>query len=294
MRYVVGYGSNQLGIDGISLASTLARSSGATLSLVTVLPDDAPSFHIYSPDRAFNEELADQGREWLEDGLSRIPEDLASEGHLRRAGSITAGLIAEATDPERGAEADLIVVGTSKRVKVGRLGLGSLADALLHASPVPVALAPVGYVAQPRITRVTCATGTRPGAEELLEVAIRSAAAWRVPLRLMSLVAVGEDGSDERRREWVGHAERHVRELTGKVVGRLPAECPVDSVVGSGGSLKEAVGGLDFSAGEVVMVGSSRLAQSKRLFLGQTASKIMRALPVPMIVVPRDYELPAA
>jgi len=36
------------------------------------------------------------------------------------------------------------------------------------------------------------------------------------------------------------------------------------------------------------MIGSSRLAQPRRLFLGHTASKIMRALPVPMIVWPRD------
>jgi nucleotide-binding universal stress UspA family protein len=34
-------------------------------------------------------------------------------------------------------------------------------------------------------------------------------------------------------------------------------------------------------------VGSSRLAQPRRLFLGSTAAKILRELPVPMVVVPR-------
>jgi len=48
------------------------------------------------------------------------------------------------------------------------------------------------------------------------------------------------------------------------------------------------VQGLEFSDSEVVLIGSSRLAQPKRLFVGHSASKIMRALPVPMIVWPRD------
>ena len=82
MRYIVGYGPQQRGIDGINLASTLARSSGASLDLVVVLPDDAPTFHMYSPDHAYNTELRKQAGEWLADGLSQVPEDVPAEGHL--------------------------------------------------------------------------------------------------------------------------------------------------------------------------------------------------------------------
>jgi nucleotide-binding universal stress UspA family protein len=67
----------------------------------------------------------------------------------------------------------------------------------------------------------------------------------------------------------------------------LPAGAVVTSVVGHGESLEDAVGGLDFADSEVVLVGSSRLAQPKRLFLGQSASKIVRSLEVPIIVWPR-------
>ncbi|HWV50485.1 MAG TPA: universal stress protein, partial [Microbacterium sp.] len=44
---------------------------------------------------------------------------------------------------------------------------------------------------------------------------------------------------------------------------------------------------LGWLPGEVVLVGSSRLAQPRRLFLGSTAAKMLHELPVPMIVVPR-------
>jgi nucleotide-binding universal stress UspA family protein len=283
MRYVVGYGPRQRGVDGVNLAATLARSSGATLDLVSVLPSDAPTFHRYSPDQAFNAEVEEQGREWLQDGLSRVPEDVRAEAHLRRADSITQGLLDSAVDPERG-EAALIVIGTYHRVRSGRFGLGSLADALLHASAVPVALAPADYRAQPGVTRITCAVGTRPGNEVLFDNAVRLAGEWKVPLRLMSLVAVGE----ERRREWTHLAEQHAAALVDKARTGLPAEVPVTSVVGHGDSLEHAVEGLDFQDSEIVMIGSSRLAQPRRLFLGHSAGKIMRALPVPMIVWPRD------
>lgn len=285
MRYIVGYGPDQRGIDGINLAATLARSSGGTLGLVTVLPDDAPTFHMYSPDHAYNVELEKQGRQWLADGLARVPQGVPAEGHVRRAESIAEALIDEAEDPDRASGEDMIVVGTSHHVR-----LGSIADALLHAASVPVAMAPAEYEPHPVITRITCATGTREGHENLLDYAIRAAAAWGVPLRLMSLVAVGEHGSEERRQEWTDLAEFHVASLADKAAEKLPPECPVTTVVGHGRSLGGAVNALEFTASEIVMVGSSRLAQPKRLFLGRTANKIMHALRVPMIVVPRDYE----
>ncbi len=238
---------------------------------------------MYSPDHAFNAEVEDQGREWLQDGLAHVPDDVSAECHVRRADSVTEGLLDAAADRD-GGEAAMIVVGTRHRVRAGKFRLGSLADALLHASPVPVALAPAGYRYHPGITRLTCATGMQPGAEDLLANAIRLAAAWKVPLRLMSLVAVGEDS----REEWTALAEKHAVTLVDRAAAALPAECPVTSVIGHGKSLQKAVQGLDFADSEVVLIGSSRLAQPKRLFVGHSASKIMRALSVPMIVWPRD------
>ena len=292
MRYVVGYGPRQRGVHGINLAATLARSSGADLDLIAVLPSDAPTFHMYSPDHAYNAEVEEQGREWLADGLAHVPDGVRAEGHIRRSSSITQGLIDAATDTDGstdtdGGEAALIVVGNHHRVRTGRFGLGSLADALLHASSVPVALAPADYEPHPGISRITCATGMQPGTESLVDNAIRLANDWKVPLRLMSLVAVGEGGNAERRQEWTQLAEQHAATMVARAAAALPVDCPVTSVVGHGDSLEDAVQGLDFADSEIVLIGSSRLAQPKRLFLGHSASKIMRALPVPMIVWPR-------
>ncbi len=281
MRYVVGYGPRQRGVDGVNLAATLARSSGATLDLVAVLPSAAPTFHMYSPDHAFNQEVEEQGREWLDDGVARVPDGVPSESQLRHAESITNGLLDAANDPDRG-EAALIVIGTHHRVRAKRFGVGSLTDTLLHASPVPVALAPKGYQFHPGVSGITCAVGMAPGAEDVLANAIRLAGEWKVPLRVMSLVAVGE----ESRQQWTELATSHAATLATQAESTLGST--VTSVVGQGDSLGDAVRALDFAADEVVVIGSSRLAAPKRLFVGHSASKIIRALKVPLIVFPRD------
>ena len=47
---------------------------------------------------------------------------------------------------------------------------------------------------------------------------------------------------------------------------------------------------LSWEPGELAVVGSSRLAQPRRLFLGSTAAKMLHELPVPMVVVPRTTQ----
>ena len=291
MRYVVGYVPNQRGVDAVTLAATLAASRAATLDVVVVLPVDQATLDMYSPDHAYFTQLEKQGREWLDEALSHVPDGVTAAGRLVRSETITEGLIEAATDPAAGEEAGLIVIGAAHRGLRGRFTIGSVAGALLHSSPVPVALAPEEYEGQPALTRITCATGTRPGAEALLDVAITSAARRGIPLRLMSLVALGDTSADEHEGR-VASAEQHAARLAEKATAVLPAGS-VEVVVGRGDSLEDCVGALDFSPSEIVLVGSSRLAGPRRLFIGASASKMLRALPVPMVVVPREYEVPA-
>lgn len=110
-----------------------------------------------------------------------------------------------------------------------------------------------------------------------------------VPLRLVSLVAL--DLMPSRRRadpDALAEAAAHAQELLDTARARLPETVAVESVVATGPSVEEAVSGLDWQPGDVIVAGSSRLAAPRRLFLGSTAAKMMRVLAVPMIVVPRE------
>lgn len=294
MRYVVGYTPNKHGRDAVNLASTLAGTRGASLDVVVVLPKREQTFSMYSPDRAYHERLEEQGKEWLEQAMAMVPGSVSATARIRRAESIAEGLIEAATDADSAADdAALIAIGASHRGVRGRFTTGSIAAALLHSAPVPVALAPSGYQGYPAITRLTCATGTRQGADALLDVAIDSAAGRHVPLRIMSLVALGTVGISDDARLRIGAAEQHADVLADKAAAVLPPESPVTSVVGRGETVEDCVSELKFDDSEIVLVGSSRLAGPRRLFIGASANKMLRALPVPMIVVPRDYSAPS-
>ncbi len=64
----------------------------------------------------------------------------------------------------------------------------------------------------------------------------------------------------------------------------------VTSTVAEGSTIENAVEDLPWNEGEVVIIGSSRLAEHRKIFMGNTANKLLRALPVPLIVVPRSLD----
>lgn len=292
MRYVVGYAPDRRSADAVRLAATLASTSGAKLDIVAVLPMESLAYDSLSPDRSYQVELERRGYQWLEEALEFVPDGVQATGYLRRAASIVEGLMDAASDPELGEPAVMLSIGATHHGIQGRFTVGSVASGLLHAASAPVGLPPAGYSGHDAITRVTCALGTREGSEELLAVAVDTAARRGVPLRLMSLVALGAGRSnDVHGLAMAEKAEEHARRLAKKAAAELPETSPVTSVVGKGQSLEEAVQELDFESSEIVMVGSSRLAGPRQLFIGASARKMLHVLPVPMIVVPRDYHV---
>ncbi|WP_279402133.1 hypothetical protein [Arthrobacter sp. JCM 19049] len=56
-----------------------------------------------------------------------------------------------------------------------------------------------------------------------------------------------------------------------------------------GKTIEAAIEQLEWDESEIVLIGSSRLAERSTIFMGTTANKMLRALPVPMVVVPRYH-----
>lgn len=286
MRYVVGYTANARGHDAVHLAVALARNHDASLDLVLVIPEDSPFNAVYPPETGYNDILNEQAQRWLDEGLAQVPADVTARAHIRRGDSEAQTLIEVAV--EMGAAA--LVIGATTGGLFKRFTIGSVASALLHSSPVPVALAPHGYQRTEPITRLSCGFGTRPGADELLDVAVESARDRGLPLRLVSLLALdGGNSPGLADAAWVHAADRLAADQLAAVGGSAAATPEPEIVVAQGRTIEEAVDRLDWEDGEILLIGSSRLAQHRVTFLGSTANRILRALPVPMIVVPRDY-----
>lgn len=282
-RIVVGYTATTAGEDAVALGARLASASGSALDLVVVLPGDDRSV-ITPPDASYDRYLQGQAESWLADAQRLVPDGVLARPHIRFADSFAEGLVAAADE----FGASHIVVGAANGGLRGRHRLGSVATELLHSSDVPVVLAPEGSRRVDRatgVTRITAAVGTRPGADALLEEATSLATATGAELRLLSLVTVDLPASVDTGVIKVAGAAHADQVLTRARTALTGVDAEV--VVGQGDSIEDAVAHLSWEPGELAVVGSSRLAQPRRLFLGSTAAKMLHELPVPMIVVPR-------
>ncbi|WP_395244404.1 universal stress protein [Agromyces sp. MMS24-K17] len=284
-RVVVGYTANEAGADALALGARIARAAEALLEVVMVLPNEAHNA-LVPTEQGYERLLKAQSREWLAEASTAIGHDVEQALHIRYAESFAEGLIAAAHEFDAG----LIVIGAARGGLLGRMRIGTVANELLHSSDVPVVLAPAGARDEPistGVTRITAALGTRPGATALLDTALELVDATHAPLRLLSLVSIDlPDGLDPVLAALTGdvHADRVLDDAR----SRLPYGVEATAQVVRGDRIEDAVGDLDWHHGELVLVGSSRLAAPNRLFLGSTAAKMLHELPVPMVVVPRS------
>ncbi|GAA3531707.1 universal stress protein UspA [Aeromicrobium flavum] len=285
MRCLVGYTADGRGAEAIALAAALG-GPGAHLDLAIVLPEHTPFSAVYpGGDHGYSSILAETVAAWADEALALVPDGLTARVLARAVSSPAEGLIALAQ--ETGAQ--VIVLGGRKRHVAGFFAPGSVASALLHSSPVPVAMGSPEAVASleaaaGRLSRVTVLVGNRAGHKAVVRAGAEAAAAQDLPLRVVSLLA-----QDDLPSGWALH---QAVESTQAAVAGLVTELGIDAdvTVASGGSLDEAISDLAWLPGEVAVVGSSRLARKRRLFLGPTAQRMLRTLPVPLVVVPKSYK----
>jgi nucleotide-binding universal stress UspA family protein len=275
VRYLVAWGGDARSKDALALGATLARTFRAELAVVYVVREETFGAHTFG-DVSFTEEVVRQASEGVQKHLDALTDLDDVVLHVRRSGSVAEGVL----DAAKEIDADLIVIGAGTGTRT--LTTNAIVSGLLHASPVPVAMAPRGYRkdAPAVLTELVAAVGPRVGAGRILEEAIRGAERVSLPLRLVSLLELGTDVDvpDERVESVRAALERAVEEVD------------VDEVttqVGQGKNLKEAIANIEWKPDTALIIGSSRLAQGKQTFIGTVASRMLAHLPIPMIVAPR-------
>lgn len=286
-RTVVGCTATEAGRAAVRAAARLVRAVGGELHLVMVLPDTGRGA-VVPPDAGYEALLRSSADAWLAEAAALVPPEVPIGRHVRRAESAAEGLLEAA----RELAASLVVVGSGAERGLGRIGVGTAASELLHSADLPVVVVPVtedddgADDGGPALSRVTVAVGTRPGADVLLEEALALARAGGAPLRLVSLQVLDLPGHLDRVVA-ADAADAHLRSVLEEARAALPDGLVDDALLVRGRDVADAVRDLEWRPGEVVVVGSSRLAAPHRLFLGATAARLLRAVPVPVVVVPR-------
>lgn len=284
MHLTVGYLATPTGHDGVALAAALANTFSADVDVVLVVRQELPDGH---PGRAeYQQLLINKGKEWASQAVSALAaKGVTAEATVTVGESYSESLLAFAEEKS----SDLIVIGGARDGFFGGHVIGSVAGELLHCSPIPVALAPRGYADDPddRITEITAAVPTKPGADNPLPFALTLASAASLPIRMVSLVSLENVDPDLSTKE-VRAAQVAAAEENLIVAARSVPESPdIQSLVADGSTLESALKKLKWGDGDLLLVGSGRFAAPSRVFLGSTAARILAGVDAPVIVVPR-------
>ena len=287
--YLVGYTPDHGGRESLALARVLSVQPGTTIIVCVVTPEVWGYPSRANVDQEYGRFLDQYAQETLDQARAALG-DAASVRYLRVAATSATEGLTRTAERER---ADLIVLGSARDGAIGRLLLGGVTEEILHVAPVPVAIAPQGFADTAPVSRVSVAFSGSEAARSTALHALGLAGALKVPLRLVSFAvrdrqmfpSLGNHEADAVVLQgWLDQADAALQAVRDQIAVTGYA---VETAVGVGSTWDEALAGLTWQDGEILLLGSSRLGPLQRVFLGSNAAKIMRSSRVPVIVLAR-------
>ena len=284
-KIVIGYDGSDQARDALALGRLMADVTGAELIAAGVW-----------------EQLGDLPRiafgRWQEYAREQARDVAAKAGDDVRAEAV------ESTSPARGLhdlaedeDADLIVVGSSHRGRVGKALAGTVGVSLPHGSPCPVAVAPSGFRdAEPRLDVIGVGYDGEAEADLALAGAVELARANGASLRILTVARPPESGFEGKGYIQAGREElakaiwEQMQSALDRAVASVPAEVETSGVLIT--DSYEVLGDQDGI--DLMMLGSRGYGTAERVLLGSNAARLLRSAPCPAIVFPRGAKAPTA
>lgn len=286
MSVLVAYAPQRSGQSALALGQGFARALGTDLIVLTVVVRSWPDSPAYQ-DGDFRAWIARTGQRALDQARADVGERAPDLGVqlVQVEGRSAAGAMLEATAT---LGPDVVVLGSGLDGPPGRIVLGTTANRVMHSSPAPVAIAPRGYEAVPLARMVTAWSAVDPP-PQLTRMA-RFARRAHLPVELVTFgripepmypPEIGFDAEADLFRAW-----QHEALVTLRAAAPAAGLDPARVALGTGSDWKAAVGNLPWAATDVLALGSHAGGPVRRVFLGSTATRIMRHSPVPVLIFP--------
>lgn len=290
MKVVIGVVPGESSDDALALGGLLCQAFGAQPILTHVHPaayDYASPGHV---DAEWEKYLIDESKGFLDAAVERATAFGITDPETVIFGHRSSGVgLAEVAQRH---SADMIVIGSAPGASNGRFQIGSTADQLLHGSRVPVALAPAYYrgIRPENLGRVVAAFQNSAESRAAAVTAADLARTAVVPLTLLTVLV---------RHRIYGSAIRHGEDLVleqlhadvsaeqERVRAEVGTGLDTDCVITSGDDAMSALRRHDWNGDELLVLASANGGVVRRVFLGDMTYKLVRATPVPALVLPR-------
>ena len=263
----------------VARAQDLARRHGAELNLLHVLPVRAESILLPRPVAGPESERAARGH----------LDELA--GMIRETGVRCTVALAHG-DPAfqilqhaRELGADVIVMATHGRKGVPRVVLGSVTEAVLHATPCPLlTIPPRAGAAGASFRRVLCAVDFSPSSAATFNQALAMVQEDFGELTLVNVVDPAfSSGAPEEARERVGKA---LASLHARVPEQAAAWCVVKDAVRFGETAAEILHEAADDGADLIVVGAHSRRPAVAAMVGSCADRVIRESVCPVLAVP--------
>jgi nucleotide-binding universal stress UspA family protein len=283
---VIGYDGAPGGADALALGLGWARQLSVRAVIVTVYPGPAP----IGPGRVDVEWVADRRREaerLLDEALTVTSPATSVEFKAVGSGSASHGL----HDVAEELGASLIVLGSQTE---RRLLATSTGERVIAGAPCPVAMPPRGWRdrASHDLGRIVVAFVPTPDGREAVRVAAMLALRAGARLHVVTVVAgpaevmsyrIGEDVD----RMYVTAAKEAFEQSIEQAISEMAPDVEAFGEVVVGNNPVETLADMANSSFDALFMGSRGYGPIRRVLLGGVASRLLRRLDVPAVIVPR-------
>jgi nucleotide-binding universal stress UspA family protein len=284
-KVIVGFDAGEQSNDALVLGDALARAHDAELHVAIVLPRGTLPFETAIAGGPVAEQLEEQLYESAERLLHRDDFVRASlDGEL--GGRSAARALHEYAE-EQGA--NLIVVGSSHRGKVGRILPGSVGESLLRGAPCEVAVAPRGFARKGSVAFKSIGVGYDGSDEARLALAQAERLSRVVEARIRVIAVVPTQPSFQLDAAMAGELIEDLRDefrrLLETALSELSDETEAEGVLEEGDPavvLAEQCAELD-----LLVMGSRGYGPVRSALLGAISSAVVRTAPCPVLITPR-------
>jgi nucleotide-binding universal stress UspA family protein len=288
----------------LARAASLARTYGAALSILHVIP-------VFDPSRPVLESplgLEEPGRVFYPASRETVVAELRSWAAAPAVVAVSPAFVAEEGRPAdvivaQAAEsgADLLVLGTHGRTGFRRLLLGSVAETVLRTAPCPVLTVPPPDVdgADPAapFMRVLCAVDFSSASLAALDLALAVAGQSHGCVTVLHVIERIDDGdpADARDEDLARDAARAAargRERLHQVVrdrGLLP--CEAEEVVAVNRAYREILQRAEALRADLIVMGAQGQGGLSLMLFGSNTQHVVRAAACPVLTV-RAVESP--